>query len=90
MLGLVPRNLPGGFLSTALDGTIRFWDCAAREQAARGVTLTIPHLDGSSVRLSTKGERTYGGSCKAIAGMGMPIKGGPARGALIIDFRVSG
>ena len=73
------------------EGDDLHWTCRlTREQAARGVTLTIPHLDGSSVRLSTKGERTYGGSCKAIAGKGMPIKGGPARGALIIDFRVSG
>ncbi|KAJ1469694.1 hypothetical protein T484DRAFT_1918838 [Baffinella frigidus] len=73
------------------DGDDIRWACAlSRDQATKGVALSIPTLDGSQVKLSTKGERTYNGSCKAIAGKGMWIKGGSARGALIIDFKVTG
>jgi len=41
------------------------------------------------VKVSTKGERVYHGGAMAIAGHGMPIKGGPARGNLVIEFKIT-
>uniref|UniRef100_A0A7S0ERM2 Chaperone DnaJ C-terminal domain-containing protein n=1 Tax=Hanusia phi TaxID=3032 RepID=A0A7S0ERM2_9CRYP len=72
------------------DGDDLRWKCKlTRQQAKKGVQLTIPMLDGTEVKWSTKGEQVYHGSCIAIASHGMPIKGGPARGNLIIEFALT-
>ena len=65
------------------------WKCSlSRAQSIKGVQLTVPMPDGSEVKVSTKGERVYHGGAMAIAGHGMPIKGGPSRGNLIIEFSI--
>ena len=60
-----------------------------QRQAERGVKLTIPMLDGEQfvVKTSDLGQISRGGT-KRISGKGMPIKGGPAKGDLIINFTV--
>ena len=71
------------------DGDDLKWKCSlSRAQSIKGVQLTVPMPDGSEVKVSTKGERVYHGGAMAIAGHGMPIKGGPSRGNLIIEFSI--
>ena len=45
-------------------------------------------MKGGQVKVSTKGERVYHGGAMAIGGHGMPIKGGPERGNLVIEFNI--
>ena len=60
-----------------------------QRQASKGVKLTIPMLDGEQLVLNTNdmGSVVTGGS-RRITGKGMPIKGGPSRGDLIVKFTV--
>jgi len=64
------------------------WKCKlTAAQVEKGVKLTIPMLDGSDLVVRTNpGEVRSNGGTKREAGKGMPIKGGPSRGDLIIEF----
>ena len=44
--------------------------------------------DGTSLTVSTQGMRVRTGAKHVMRGYGMPIKGGPERGDLIIEFVV--
>jgi DnaJ-class molecular chaperone len=45
-------------------------------------------FDGKSYILSTAGQQVYDGKRMVVRGMGMPIKGGPEKGNLVIDFKI--
>ena len=63
--------------------------CDGGPTAQRGFFLTPKLKWKKKVKVSTKGERVYHGGAMAIAGHGMPIKGGPARGNLVIEFKIT-
>ena len=65
------------------------WRCSlTRAQARGGVRLRLPMPDGTSLTVSTQGMRVRTGAKHVMRGYGMPIKGGPERGDLIIEFVV--
>lgn len=73
----------------SLQGDDLKWVCKlTRSQAEKGVMLTVPQLDGTDYKLSTVGQSVYHGRCIVLKSMGMPVKGGPARGRLLIEFRI--
>jgi DnaJ-class molecular chaperone len=61
----------------------------SRAQAGKELRLTIPLFDGKSYTLSTAGQQVYDGRRMVVRGMGMPIKGGPDRGNLVVDFKIT-
>ena len=65
------------------------WKCKlSARQVEKGVKLTIPMLDGEQLEVSTAPGEVHGGFAKRVVGKGMPIKGGPTRGDLIINFLI--
>jgi len=66
------------------------WACTiSRPQADKGVKLTIPLLDGTEHKVQTEPRQIFHGYCSVARGKGMPIKGGPKRGDLKIEFKIS-
>ena len=64
-----------------------------RAAAARGVTLAVPRLNGEAWSIELEpGEALEddGGYTRRFSGGGMPIKGGPARGDLLVEVKVVG
>lgn len=72
------------------DGNDLLWRCSiSQRQADRGAKLSIPLPDGETLTISTKDQvPTRNGQKLVVAGKGMPIKGGPERGDLVIEFRI--
>eukprot|EP00566_Odontella_aurita_P023568 CAMPEP_0113528812 /NCGR_PEP_ID=MMETSP0015_2-20120614/2049_1 /TAXON_ID=2838 /ORGANISM="Odontella" /LENGTH=209 /DNA_ID=CAMNT_0000427379 /DNA_START=50 /DNA_END=679 /DNA_ORIENTATION=+ /assembly_acc=CAM_ASM_000160 len=66
------------------------WPCSiSTRQAERGAKLSIPLPDGETLTVSTRDRiPTKDGERMVVTGKGMPIKGGPERGDLVIVFRV--
>jgi len=56
-------------------------------QALCGFTVSLKSLDGRNLRVPVEPVLKPGDSIK-VGGEGMPIKGGPAKGALVIDFSI--
>lgn len=67
------------------------WKCnISRSQATKGVKLKVPLLDGSLLEILVQdGIPIYHQQRKIIKGKGMPIKGGPQHGDLIIEFNIN-
>ncbi|CAM9336928.1 unnamed protein product [Chrysoparadoxa australica] len=84
----VIKEKPHKYLKRIGDDLI--YECQLTEsQASRGVKVKIPLLQkGEKVELSTTGENVYTGMVKTLDKLGMPIKGGPKRGRLLIKFEV--
>lgn len=58
-------------------------------QAEKGAQIKIPLPDGEILNFSTKDEvPTKEGHTMTLRGKGMPIKGGPQRGNLIVEFHI--
>ena len=63
------------------------WICnLTKKQSEKGVLLTIPLLDKTEVKFSTKNDMIYNGKRKVLKEKGMPIKHTKTNGDLIIDF----
>jgi len=59
------------------------------KQADKGAKITIPLPDGELYELKVQDDLPIQqGNKRMISGKGMPIKGGPERGALIIEFDI--
>jgi len=57
--------------------------------ALGGVKMTIPHVSGREVTVTTEGEVVYPGKEKRIAGLGMPISKAPGSfGDMVVRFNV--
>jgi len=55
-----------------------------------GAKMTVPHISGKDVSITTEGEVIYPGKEKRIPGLGMPISKAPGTyGDLIVRFSVS-
>jgi len=55
-----------------------------------GAKMTMPHLSGKEISITTEGEVIYPGKEKRISGMGMPISKSPGSyGDLIVRFNVT-
>mmetsp|Transcript_4811 Transcript_4811/g.10213 ORF Transcript_4811/g.10213 Transcript_4811/m.10213 type:complete len:404 (+) Transcript_4811:144-1355(+) len=85
----VLKEKPHSFLKRQGDDLI--WQCRiTASQAEKGAKLTIPLPSAESVSVSTQDRAPIeNGDTITIAGKGMPIKGGPDRGDLIIKFLVA-
>lgn len=72
------------------QGDDLIWQCRiTASQAAKGAKLNIPLPSAESVSVSTQDRAPIeNGDTMTIAGKGMPIKGGPNRGDLIIKFLI--
>jgi len=71
------------------------WECnLSASQATSGAKLTLSTpIRGDNgrlekVQLCTKDRNLRDGNTMTISGKGMPIKGGPARGDMVITFRI--
>ena len=73
------------------NGDDLIWNCnVSASQAEKGAKLNIPLPCGEALAVSTQDiSPMKDGETMRVAGKGMPIKGGPSRGDLIINFRVS-
>lgn len=58
------------------------------QQAAKGVNVTIPQLDGRQLKLCTKGQDVKSGDLRRISGEGMPIKHTERKGDMVVRFVV--
>uniref|UniRef100_A0A7S2R0Q7 Chaperone DnaJ C-terminal domain-containing protein n=1 Tax=Eucampia antarctica TaxID=49252 RepID=A0A7S2R0Q7_9STRA len=67
------------------------WKCnISQNQAEKGVKIKVPLLDGNLLEILVQdGISIQQGQRKIIKGKGMPIKGGPKRGDLIIEFNIN-
>lgn len=79
------RAVPLGWQGDDLTTTIS----VSRAQADKGIKVTIPLLDGTDHIVHTGARQIFHGYCSVARGKGMPIKGGPKRGDLKIEFRVA-
>ena len=61
-----------------------------RAAAARGVTLAVPRLNGEAWRVELQPGEAHEGFERRFNGGGMPIKGGPARGDMLVIVRIIG
>lgn len=61
-----------------------------RAEAARGVTLAVPRLNGEAWSVELQPGEAHEGFSRRFNGGGMPIKGGPARGDLLVEVRIVG
>ena len=65
------------------------WECKlSKQQAEKGVNITIPLINGEIVNMTTKEELIYSGKRKVIHNRGMPIKNTANFGNFIIDFKI--
>ena len=62
----------------------------SRRQAARGLTLDVPRLNGEDWHVEFAPGEARDGLTRRFSGGGMPIKGGPARGDLLVEVRLVG
>ena len=85
----VLREKPHPYLKR--EGDDLLWKCRiSKIQSEKGAKLTIPLPDGEILNVLTKEKApTRSGQRMTVVGKGMPIKGGPQRGDLIIEFQVS-
>lgn len=84
------REKPHPFLIRKGDNLI--WKCSVTSrQAEKGVRLKVPMPDGSLLNILSNDDDLpiCSNQQKIITGKGMPIKGGPETGDLIIDFHIS-
>ena len=58
--------------------------------AARGVQLRVPRLNGDDWVVELEPGEAHDGLTRRFSGGGMPIKGGPGRGDLMLEVRVVG
>ena len=58
--------------------------------AARGVTLAVPRLNGEAWSVELEPGEAHEGFSRTFHGGGMPIKGGPARGDMVVEVRIVG
>jgi len=66
-----------------------FWTCkVSSSQTKKDLKINIPHLDGKILKKRFKANTIKHGHQKIIPNYGMPIKGGPQRGNLVIQFEI--
>ena len=87
-LTFILKEKPHKFLVRKNNDLI--WKCKiADTQANKALKLKLPLPDGTDIEILTNDILPIqNGSSKRIKGKGMPIKGGPERGDLIIKFQV--
>ena len=61
-----------------------------RAAAARGVTLAVPRLNGEAWSVELEPGEAHEGFSRRFNGGGMPIKGGPARGDMVVEVHIVG
>merc|ERR1711959_126722 len=83
----VVKEKPHSYLERRGDD-LHYHAKITQEQAAKGVKVTIPTLDGRKVVLDRKGEVIKDGAKAPLVGEGMPTKSG-AKGDLFVHFKVA-
>lgn len=83
----VVKEKPHSYLRRQGDD-LHFFANLTPEQAAKGVKVTIPTLDGRKVVLDRKGQVIEDGTKTPLVGEGMPTKAG-AKGDLFVHFKVA-
>lgn len=78
------------FLQHAIGDDNLYWKCKlTSRQAERGAKLKLPLPDGSTLEVVSKAG-TRSGEKMVVEGRGMTLKGGVAKGDVVIEFVVSG
>jgi len=74
---------------TRVDNDLIWKGTVSSKEVEKGVNLEILLPGGDSAFVKTKPEQIVQGQAITVRGKGMPIKGGPARGDLIAEFRIN-
>jgi len=84
----VLKEKPHPYLKRQVNDLL--WVCKlTSKQAEKGANLKVPLPDGSTTELTTTDRAPISlGDVIILRGKGMPIKGGPERGDLVIEFQI--
>ena len=83
----VVKEAPHALFRREGDDLVYQYVCTHKEAAA-GLTITVPLASGQSKMIRLKPDWITEGKRHKITGEGMPKRGGPERGNLIVEFKV--